>query len=72
MVARQPSRSVTSPGDSASVPGGQAFLPAQSRPVAAQYGISAIPGLLVFKGGQIAAERTGLVGKAALKALIER
>jgi len=40
--------------------------------LAAQYGISAIPSLLVFKGGQIAAERTGLVSKAALKALIER
>jgi thioredoxin 1 len=40
--------------------------------LAQRYGISSIPSLIVFKGGQIAARHTGVVGKAGLKELLAR
>jgi thioredoxin 1 len=36
--------------------------------LAAQYGIRAIPTMLLFKGGQIAEQYVGMMDKAALKA----
>jgi thioredoxin 1 len=39
--------------------------------LAARYGISSIPSLLVFKDGQIVSQHVGLAGKAQLKALLE-
>ena len=39
--------------------------------LAARYGISSIPSLLVFRDGQVADQSVGLVGKAQLKALLE-
>jgi hypothetical protein len=40
--------------------------------LAALYNVAAIPSLLVFKDGEVAAERTGLARKADLKALLVR
>jgi thioredoxin 1 len=39
-------------------------------PIAAQYGIRAIPTLLLFKGGQLAEQYVGMMDKAALKAKV--
>jgi len=38
--------------------------------IAAQYGIRAIPTLLLFKGGQLADQYVGMMDKAALKAKV--
>ena len=38
--------------------------------IAAQYGIRAIPTLLLFKGGQVADQYVGMMDKAALKAKV--
>ena len=38
--------------------------------IAAQYGIRAIPTLLLFKGGQLADQYVGMMDKSALKAKI--
>ncbi len=39
--------------------------------IAAEYGIRAIPTLLLFKGGQLADQFVGMMDKATLKARIE-
>ena len=39
--------------------------------VASEYGIRAIPTMLLFKGGQVVEQRVGMMPKAALKAKIE-
>jgi len=38
--------------------------------LAARYGVKSIPRLMVFKGGQVAANRTGAANKAALNAML--
>jgi thioredoxin 1 len=38
--------------------------------IAAQYGIRAIPTLLLFKGGQLADQYVGMLDKATLKAKV--
>ncbi len=43
-----------------------------SQGVASQYGIMAIPSLLLFKGGQVAQQHVGALSKAALKGLIDK
>ena len=40
-------------------------------PVAEQYGIQAMPTLLVFKGGKVAEQRVGKMSKDALAKLLE-
>jgi thioredoxin 1 len=40
--------------------------------IAAQYGIMAIPALLIFKGGQVAQQHVGALSKPALKSLVDR
>ena len=40
--------------------------------LAAQYNVAAIPSLLVFKDGEVAAERTGVARKADLKEMLVR
>ena len=40
--------------------------------LAARYGISSIPVLLIFKGGQIAARHVGLTPEATLLAELQR
>lgn len=40
--------------------------------LAAEYNISAIPALLVFKDGKVAAKTAGLANKNALRAMVER
>jgi len=40
--------------------------------VAAKYGISNIPTLLFFRGGNVVEQHTGLLAKAPLKAKIDR
>jgi thioredoxin 1 len=40
--------------------------------IAAQYGIMAIPSLLIFKGGQVAQQHVGALSKPALKGLLDR
>jgi thioredoxin 1 len=42
-----------------------------SREIAAQYGIRAIPTLLLFKGGQLADQYVGMMDKATLKSKLE-
>jgi thioredoxin 1 len=42
----------------------------QNPQLAAQYGISSIPSLLVFKNGEIAGQHTGLASKSRLKAML--
>lgn len=44
----------------------------QASQLAARYGVSSIPNLLVFKGGEIAAQHVGLANKAQLKALLSQ
>ncbi|AGX87148.1 thioredoxin [Candidatus Symbiobacter mobilis] len=39
--------------------------------VSAQYGIRGIPALMVFRGGQLVASRTGAMSKAQLLAFVE-
>ena len=39
--------------------------------VAVRYGIRGIPTLLVFKGGQVVAQKVGAVGKTDVQALID-
>ena len=39
-------------------------------PIAAQYGIRAIPTLLLFKGGQLVDQYVGMLDKATLKAKV--
>ena len=39
--------------------------------VASEYGIRAIPTMLLFKGGQVVEQHVGMMPKAALKAKIE-
>jgi thioredoxin 1 len=38
--------------------------------IAAEYGIKAIPTMLIFKGGRVAEQIVGLIPKAALKAKV--
>jgi thioredoxin 1 len=38
--------------------------------LAAQYGISAIPSVMVFRGGKVAAQHTGLASKSELKSML--
>jgi thioredoxin 1 len=40
--------------------------------LAGHYGISSIPALLIFKGGQIAARHVGVTPEATLRAELER
>lgn len=40
--------------------------------IAAQYGIMAIPSLLIFKAGQVAQQHVGALSKAALKSLVDK
>jgi thioredoxin 1 len=40
-------------------------------PLAAQFGVRAIPTLVLFKGGQVAEQYVGLMDKATLKSKIE-
>lgn len=44
----------------------------ENQGVAAQYGIMAIPSLLIFKGGQVAQQHVGALSKAALKGLVDK
>lgn len=44
----------------------------ESQGVASQYGIMAIPSLLLFKGGQVAQQHVGALSKSALKGLIDK
>jgi thioredoxin 1 len=44
----------------------------KNQPLANHYGISAIPALLIFKGGQIVARHEGLMPEAALRSELER
>ncbi len=39
---------------------------------AAQYGIMAIPSLLIFKGGEVAQQHVGALSKSALKGLLDK
>jgi thioredoxin 1 len=41
-------------------------------PLAARYGISSIPALLVFKGGQVMARHVGVTPEATLRAELQR
>ena len=43
-----------------------------NQPLAARYGISSIPALVIFKDGQIAARHTGITPEATLRAELER
>ena len=43
----------------------------ENGPIAAEYNIRAIPTLLLFKGGQLADQYVGMVGKDDLKAKLE-
>ncbi len=43
-----------------------------NQPLAAHYGISSIPTLLVFKNGQIASRHVGLTSEGTLRAELER
>lgn len=38
--------------------------------VAVRYGVSAIPRLMVFRGGQVVADRTGMATKSEIKAML--
>jgi thioredoxin 1 len=40
--------------------------------LAAHYGISSIPALMIFKGGQVAAQHLGVTPEATLRAELER
>jgi len=40
--------------------------------VAGQYGVTAIPTVMVFKQGEVAAQHMGLANKSQLKALLQR
>lgn len=40
--------------------------------IAAQYGIRAIPTLMVFKNGQVVENKAGTISKADLKAMLEK
>lgn len=42
-----------------------------NRAVAAQYGIRGIPTLMIFKNGQLAAQKVGALSKAQLTAFVE-
>jgi thioredoxin len=42
-----------------------------NRQVAAQYGIRGIPTLMIFKNGQLAAQKVGALSKAQLTAFVE-
>src|ERR1700709_1696974 len=42
----------------------------ENDPIAAEYGIRAIPTMLLFKGGQVAEQIVGMMPKAALKAKV--
>ena len=44
----------------------------ESPEIAAQYGINAIPTLLVFQGGRVTAGQAGLASKRQLKSLLAR
>ena len=44
----------------------------QASQLAARYGVSSIPNLIVFEDGEIAAQHVGLANKAQLKALLSR
>lgn len=43
----------------------------ENQDLASQYGISSIPTLLLFKGGEVRQQAVGLKPKAALKSLID-
>jgi len=43
----------------------------QDRALAARYGVSAYPTLMVFKDGQVIATETGSLGKGRLKAMLD-
>ncbi len=44
----------------------------ENQNVAAQFGIMAIPSLLIFKNGQVAQQHVGALSKAALKGLLDK
>ena len=44
----------------------------KNQELAARYGISSIPALLIFKGGQIAARHVGVMPETALRAEMQR
>jgi thioredoxin 1 len=44
----------------------------ENQGVAAQFGIMAIPSLLIFKGGQVAQQHVGALSKSALKGIIDK
>lgn len=44
----------------------------KNQELAARYGISSIPALLIFKGGQIAARHVGIMPEATLRAEMQR
>ena len=39
--------------------------------LAARYGVRSVPSLLVFRGGQVVANQTGVVSKSRLKAILD-
>src|ERR1051325_4854119 len=43
-----------------------------NQPLAAKYGISSIPALLIFKGGKVVAEHVGHTPEATLRAELEQ
>ena len=42
-----------------------------NKPLAAHYGISSIPALLIFQGGQVAARHVGVTAEATLRAELQ-
>lgn len=44
----------------------------KNQPLAAKYNISSIPALLIFKGGQVAAQHLGITPEATLRAELQR
>ena len=43
-----------------------------NQPLASHYGISSIPAILIFKGGQLAAQHVGVVSAGTLRAEMQR
>jgi thioredoxin 1 len=43
----------------------------QNRALAARYGVSSLPTLIVFKDGRVIAKQTGVVSKNRLKAMLD-
>ena len=44
----------------------------RNQPLAAKYNISSIPALLIFKGGQVAAQHLGITSESTLRAEMQR